>query len=234
MIPHVGDNCTLIAATRAIVAALPDVLVVRWDRVPRWIEAAEPHGLAELLLGACSPGSGFVAARAQASRRDPGRRPQADWVAEFETSAEVAEVLLSEGVEGLRIGLQHHGRAPTGWTTCSRRPARRSRASSSVAGPLHRTRRRSASRCTRWPTARSTPSFHVRGRRGLASREARFSSSGSGARFADGGTVAAAGAGEAKGLEHRGSSRCSPSAGGGSARSCARWWGTTSTSSPWH
>jgi len=39
---------------------------------------------------------------------------QADWVAESETSAEVGEVLLSEGVAGSRIALQHHGAGADG------------------------------------------------------------------------------------------------------------------------
>ncbi len=38
----------------------------------------------------------------------------ADWVAESETSAEIADVLLGEGVAGLRIAVQHHGAGADG------------------------------------------------------------------------------------------------------------------------
>ena len=37
----------------------------------------------------------------------------ADWVAESETSAEIADFLLAEGVDGQRIAVQHHGAATT-------------------------------------------------------------------------------------------------------------------------
>lgn len=113
MIPHVDDE-TLIAATRAIVDAPPDVLVVTTGIGFRaWIEAADAHGLAEPLLG--------MLGRARIVARGPKARGaiqaaglQADWVAESETSAEVAEVLLSEGVQGLRIAIQHHGAGADG------------------------------------------------------------------------------------------------------------------------
>ena len=38
----------------------------------------------------------------------------ADWVAESETSAEIAEVLLDEGVAGRDIAVQHHGAGADG------------------------------------------------------------------------------------------------------------------------
>lgn len=113
MIPHVDDE-TLVAATRALVAAPPDVVVVTTGIGFRaWIEAADAHGLAEPLLA--------LLARTRIVARGPKARGaiqaaglQADWVAESETSAEVAEVLLSEGVQGLRIAIQHHGAGADG------------------------------------------------------------------------------------------------------------------------
>ncbi|MGI5189136.1 uroporphyrinogen-III synthase [Promicromonospora sp. CA-289599] len=113
MIPHVDDE-TLIAATRAILDAPPDVLVVTTGIGFRaWTEAADAHGLAEPLLA--------LLARTRIVARGPKARGaiqaaglQADWVAESETSAEVAEVLLSEGVHGLRIAIQHHGAGADG------------------------------------------------------------------------------------------------------------------------
>ncbi len=113
MIPHVDDQ-TLIAATRAIVAAPPDVLVVTTGIGFRaWIEAADAHGLAEPLLGMLA-GIRLVARGPKARGAIQAAGLQADWVAESETSAEVAEVLLSEGVQGLRIAIQHHGAGADG------------------------------------------------------------------------------------------------------------------------
>ncbi|MBA8811136.1 uroporphyrinogen-III synthase [Promicromonospora sukumoe] len=113
MIPHVDDQ-TLIAATRAIVAAPPDVLVVTTGIGFRaWIEAADAHGLAEPLLGMLD-GVRLVARGPKARGAIQAAGLQADWVAESETSAEVAEVLLSEGVQGLRIAIQHHGAGADG------------------------------------------------------------------------------------------------------------------------
>ncbi|WP_100422385.1 uroporphyrinogen-III synthase [Sediminihabitans luteus] len=113
MIPHVDDE-TLIAGTRALIETPPDVLVVTTGIGFRaWVEAADAHGLADRLLE--------VLADARIVARGPKARGaiqaaglQADWVAESETSAEIAEVLLSEGVEGLRVAVQHHGAGADG------------------------------------------------------------------------------------------------------------------------
>jgi uroporphyrinogen-III synthase len=113
MIPHVDDE-TLIAATRAIVAAPPDVVVVTTGIGFRaWIEAADAHGLAGPLLDLLA-GTRIVARGPKARGAIQAAGLQADWVAESETSAEVAEVLLSEGVQGLRIAIQHHGAGADG------------------------------------------------------------------------------------------------------------------------
>lgn len=113
MIPHVDDE-TLIAATRAIVAAPPDVVVVTTGIGFRaWIEAADAHGLAEPLLALLAD-TRIVARGPKARGAIQAAGLQADWVAESETSAEVAEVLLSEGVQGLRIAIQHHGAGADG------------------------------------------------------------------------------------------------------------------------
>jgi uroporphyrinogen-III synthase len=42
---------------------------------------------------------------------------QADWVAESETSAEILDLLLTEGVTGQRIAVQHHGAGADGLDT---------------------------------------------------------------------------------------------------------------------
>ncbi|MGC5076509.1 uroporphyrinogen-III synthase [Agrococcus sp. DT81.2] len=113
MIPN-ADEPALLAATRALLQAPPDVLVVTTGVGFRaWIEAADAQGLADDLLA--------VLGRARIVARGPKARGaiqaaglQADWVAESETSAEVAEVLLGEGVAGLRIAIQMHGAGADG------------------------------------------------------------------------------------------------------------------------
>nr|WP_307815942.1 uroporphyrinogen-III synthase [Myceligenerans indicum] len=113
MIPHVDDQ-TLLAATRAIIADPPDVVVVTTGIGFRaWFEAADAHGLAEPLT-AMLAGVRIVARGPKARGAIQAAGLQADWVAESETSAEVAEVLLSEGVSGQRIAIQHHGAGADG------------------------------------------------------------------------------------------------------------------------
>ncbi|WP_125773928.1 uroporphyrinogen-III synthase [Antribacter gilvus] len=113
MIPHIDDE-TLVEATRAIIDAPPDVVVVTTGIGFRaWIEAADAHGLATPLT-AMLAGTRIVARGPKARGAIQAAGLQADWVAESETSAEVAEVLLSEGVSGLRIAIQHHGAGADG------------------------------------------------------------------------------------------------------------------------
>jgi uroporphyrinogen-III synthase len=113
MVPHADDD-TLIAATRALLADPPDVGVATTGGGFRaWIEAADAHGLAGDLLGVLA-GSRIVARGPKARGAIQAAGLQADWVAESETSAEVAEVLLSEGVAGLHVAIQHHGAGADG------------------------------------------------------------------------------------------------------------------------
>jgi uroporphyrinogen-III synthase len=113
MIPHIDDQ-TLLAATRAIIADPPDVVVVTTGIGFRaWFEAADAHGLAGPLT-AMLRDVRIVARGPKARGAIQASGLQADWVAESETSAEVAEVLLSEGVSGLRIAIQHHGAGADG------------------------------------------------------------------------------------------------------------------------
>ncbi|WP_263730870.1 uroporphyrinogen-III synthase [Cellulomonas sp. SG140] len=113
MVPNDSD-ALLVAATRELLAAPPDIAVVTTGIGFRaWVEAADAIGLAEPLLATLR--------RARIVARGPKARGaiqaaglQADWVAESETSAEIAEVLLDEGVAGLRIAVQHHGSGADG------------------------------------------------------------------------------------------------------------------------
>ncbi|WP_460750603.1 uroporphyrinogen-III synthase [Myceligenerans cantabricum] len=113
MIPHVDDQ-TLIDATRTIIARPPNVLVVTTGIGFRaWFEAADAHGLVEPLTALLS-GTRIVARGPKARGAIQAAGLQADWVAESETSAEIAEVLLSEGVSRQRIAIQHHGAGADG------------------------------------------------------------------------------------------------------------------------
>lgn len=113
MVPNESD-ALLIAGTRALLADPPDIAVVTTGIGFRaWIEAADAVGLADDLIAALG--------RARLVARGPKARGaiqaaglQADWVAESETSAEIAEVLLDEGVAGRRITVQHHGSGADG------------------------------------------------------------------------------------------------------------------------
>ena len=108
IVAHIDDDA-LLTATRALVADPPDVVVVTTGVGFRgWVEAAEEAGLRDALITALE--------RAQLVARGPKARGAlqqagltADWVAESETSAELGEFLLAEGIQGRRVAVQHHG-----------------------------------------------------------------------------------------------------------------------------
>ena len=108
IVPHIDDDA-LIAATRELIAREPDVVVATTGVGFRgWMEAADEAGLLDELHAALS--------RAQLVARGPKARGAiqqagltADWVAESETSAELGEFLLAEGLAGRRVAVQHHG-----------------------------------------------------------------------------------------------------------------------------
>lgn len=108
VIPHVDDH-TLISATLDLIERPPDVVVITTGVGLRgWIEACDVAGVAPALLG--------VLARSRLIVRGPKARGaaqaaglSADWVAESETSAEIRDLLLAEGVVGRRVAIQHHG-----------------------------------------------------------------------------------------------------------------------------
>jgi uroporphyrinogen-III synthase len=113
IVPHVDDE-TLVAATRALLTDPPHVLVATTGVGFRaWIEAADAHGLADALATALA-GTRIVARGPKARGAIQAAGFQADWVAESETSAEVAELLLSEGVAGLHVAVQQHGAGADG------------------------------------------------------------------------------------------------------------------------
>ncbi|PRY63191.1 uroporphyrinogen-III synthase [Knoellia remsis] len=116
IVPHEHDE-DLLLATKQLLAAPPDVVVVTTGIGLRgWVEAADAAGLADELVA--------VLSRARLIARGPKARGAiqaagltADWVAESETSAEILELLLGEGVSGQRIAVQHHGAGADGLDT---------------------------------------------------------------------------------------------------------------------
>lgn len=113
IVPHIDDEA-LISATRSLIADPPDVVVVTTGVGFRgWMEAADEAGLLDDLHDAF--------ACAQIVARGPKARGAiqqagltADWVAESETSGELGEFLLAEGVRGRRVAVQHHGSGADG------------------------------------------------------------------------------------------------------------------------
>lgn len=113
IVPHIDDEA-LISATRSLIADPPHVVVVTTGVGFRgWMEAADEAGLLDDLHDAF--------ACAQIVARGPKARGAiqqagltADWVAESETSGELGEFLLAEGVRGRRVAVQHHGSGADG------------------------------------------------------------------------------------------------------------------------
>ena len=103
------DEAGLIARSTELIAAPTDVVVITTGIGFRsWMDVAETGGLADDLVAALR--------RTRLIARGPKARGAlqavglvADWVAESETSAEIAEFLLAEGVAGVSVAVQHHG-----------------------------------------------------------------------------------------------------------------------------
>lgn len=108
IVPHTAD-ADLVRETRQLIASPPDVVVVTTAIGFRgWVEAADAAGLGDELHE--------VLASARVIARGPKARGaiqavgiDTDWVAQSETSAEIRDALLTEGVAGQRIAVQHHG-----------------------------------------------------------------------------------------------------------------------------
>ncbi|PPF76251.1 uroporphyrinogen-III synthase [Pseudoclavibacter sp. Z016] len=110
----VEDDADLLDATKRVIANPPDIVVATTGVGFRgWIDAADAHGLAEDLVAVLS-NARIVARGPKARGAIQAAGLNADWVAESETSAELAQFLLAEGVEGARIALQHHGSGADG------------------------------------------------------------------------------------------------------------------------
>lgn len=104
-----ADDAELERVSREIIANPPDVVVATTGIGFRgWLEAAEGWGVADKLHTALL-GSRLVARgpKATGAIRAAGLREA--WSPSSESSSEVLERLLEEGVEGLRIAVQLHG-----------------------------------------------------------------------------------------------------------------------------
>jgi uroporphyrinogen-III synthase len=73
-----------------------------------WMETADAADLGPSLVEALRQ-TRLIARGPKASGALQAAGLTPDWVAESETSAEIADLLLGEGVAGLRIAVQHHG-----------------------------------------------------------------------------------------------------------------------------
>lgn len=108
VVPHI-DEQTLLRRTRELLSDRAEIVVVTTGIGFRgWMETAEAAGLYDDLLAELQQVR-IVARGPKARGALQAAGLVADWVAESETSAEIVEFLLAEGVEGRRIAVQHHG-----------------------------------------------------------------------------------------------------------------------------
>lgn len=103
------DEDALVAQTRGIIDSGVDAVVLTTGIGFRgWLDTAETVGLGSALVEALGR-TRLIARGPKASGALQAAGLTPDWVAETETSAEIAELLLAEGVEGQSIAVQHHG-----------------------------------------------------------------------------------------------------------------------------
>lgn len=113
IVPHI-DDAALLERTRELIADPPDIVVVTTGIGFRgWIEAAIEADLVTGLTEALG-GAQIVARGPKARGAIQQAGLTADWVAESETSAELGEYLVAQGIAGRRIAVQHHGSGADG------------------------------------------------------------------------------------------------------------------------
>lgn len=111
------DDAELLASTRVLIEKRPDIVVVTTGVGFRgWLTAAQTAGIGSQLREVL--GSARLLARGPKSAGAiQAAELDVDWVAESETSREICEHLLSLGVSGQRIAVQHHGAGADGLDT---------------------------------------------------------------------------------------------------------------------
>lgn len=113
ILPNADDD-ELIRRTRELIASPPEIVVVTTGVGFRgWIDAAHENDLAADLAAALQA-TQFIARGPKAHGAIQQAGFVADWVAESETAAEVAEYLLSSSLTEMRIAVQHHGAGADG------------------------------------------------------------------------------------------------------------------------
>lgn len=116
IVPHEHDE-ELLLATKTLLESPADIVVITTGIGFRgWIEAADAAGLADELVDTLG-GARLIARGPKANGAIQAAGLQADWVAESETSAEILDLLLAEGVSGQRVAVQHHGAGADGLDT---------------------------------------------------------------------------------------------------------------------
>lgn len=112
-VPHVNDP-ELLARTRDLIAAPPDVVVITTGVGFRgWVEAADQAGLGADLRNTL--GSARIVARGPKARGAVQREGLGvAWTAESELAEEIKDYLLDSEIAGLRVAVQHHGAGSDG------------------------------------------------------------------------------------------------------------------------
>lgn len=109
-----ADDADLLQHTRQLIADPPDVLVVTTGVGFRgWVEAAEAAGLGAELVASLA-GTRILARGPKAKGAIQQSGLAAAWTAGSETSAEVGQYLLADGIDGLHVAVQHHGTGDDG------------------------------------------------------------------------------------------------------------------------
>ncbi len=112
-IAPVSEDLQLIADTRAVLAAHPDVtLVTTAYGMRRWAEAADAAGVGEDLLSALEHSRILVRGpKARGAVRAAGLNDTG--IAADERTSSLVDMLLADGVDGLTIAVQLHGYTDT-------------------------------------------------------------------------------------------------------------------------
>lgn len=103
------DDAELLEKSSQFLDSPPDVLVVTTGAGFRgWMDAAEQAGLQERLIATLEQSQILVRGpKARGAVQQAGLK--IDWMAESETSSEITAHLLTLGIEGLHVVIQHHG-----------------------------------------------------------------------------------------------------------------------------
>lgn len=110
----IPDDAELLARTRHLITHPPqDLVVLTGIGLRGWLRAADTAGLRDELRAALAAAR-IVARGAKAQGAVQGGGLDTAWVAPSETSAEVGDHLVTRGIDGRRIAVQHHGSGADG------------------------------------------------------------------------------------------------------------------------